>query len=387
MNEPASRPIRSAVVAAMAVALPVGLCWAHWKLFGTWHPYSFIVAVGVVGAVILVKNERLRSMTTRELLASILEPGRRRTGALVVVAGIELVALVLGGTRLFQRHSLLGKLQGVDPCLSESVDAKQAAELDLGSQRDESVALCATRREVEAKRVAAQKCSDLVTSLSKSDASAISMATDVAEPEKGVLLRTARASLTAADLGVAKTAFSACDGRLWPIYVKGVASAAKAWGDLSSDSNVTDDLRRELGGGAPKMSKEAAAALSANAEARAQKAPTTDTSDVFAGVDSFCLFAEYVTHTTKGPACAVVAKKVRRAEATEDAKKKAVEAKEQAKQKADDAREQARAAATERCTKGCDRLMPNSADDPDDRWDKCMERCTGMDKLNAPLPF
>jgi hypothetical protein len=29
--------------------------------------------------------------------------------------------------------------------------------------------------------------------------------------------------------------------------------------------------------------------------------------------------------------------------------------------------------------------MPNGVDDSDDRWDKCMERCAGIDKLNAPL--
>jgi hypothetical protein len=384
MNEPAYRPTRSNVLAAIVVGVPLVLLLLHGTVFGVWlYPYGAISLAGVAIAGLLLKTETLRVMTTRELLAPVVEPGWRRTSAIGVTCAIELVALTLGGTRLYRRHVVLGQLQAADACVSESVDAKEAAELDLGSQRQESVALCATRREVDAKRAAAQKCNDLVSSLSKSDASVISNATEVAEPERSVLLRTARASLIAADLGVAKAAFSACDGRLWPIYVKGVASAVKAWGDLSSDSNVTDDLRRELGGGKQKMSKEAAAALSANAEGKAQKAPTTDTSDVFAGVDSFCLFAEYVTHTPRGPACAVVAKKVKRAEAIQEAKTKADESKQLAKQKTDDAHEQARTAATQRCMAACERVDP----DMGDRWAKCTDRCTGMDKLDGPLPF
>jgi hypothetical protein len=387
MNQAASRPIRSAVVAGMAIAVPVLLCWAHRQLFGIWHPYSFVVAAGIIGAVILVKNERLRSMNTRELLAPLVGIGKRRTRAIVVVAAIEVVALALGGMRLFQRHALLGKVQGVDPCLAETTDPQAAADLDLGPQRDESVALCRSRRETEAKKVAAKQCDELVSSLSNSDGSLLSRATGVAEPERSVLSRTAEGALTAADLGVASMAFYACGGRFWPIYVKGAANAARAWRDISSGADVTDELTKELVGGKQKMSAEAATALSANAEARALKAPPAGASDVYASVNTFCLFAESVTHTARGPACTGVAKKVDRAKAIEGAKTKADAAREEAKQKADDAREQAHAAAAERCRKGCDGLMPSSANDPDDRWDRCMERCTGMDKLNAPLPF
>ena len=392
-NQPASRPIRSAVVASMAVAAPALLCLLHWKAFGVWHPYGVLTLAGIGVATVLVKSEKLRAMRTRELLEPVLHPGRGRTIAIVVAAAMEVTALFFGMSRLWQRHVLFQRLSSADPCAAESVDPKQVAEFEAEHQRDESIAACSARRASEAKQAAQKQCDDFVTSLSSGQASP--PPATVGALAKIVLVRATQRTLTVDHLDVSRSDLSACDGRLWPFYVKATLNSPQAWGDVSSAKQVSEDLRNEITSGGQGLSEAVATALLANVEAKAQKMPPSGSSQTFAATGALCALGTALAHKT-GPACASVTKLLERTLATEEAKRKTEEAKQtakdkaeearaEAKRKAEEAREQAHAAAADRCRKGCDGLMPSSANDPDDRWDKCMERCSGIDKLNAPL--
>jgi hypothetical protein len=176
-------------------------------------------------------------------------------------------------------------------------------------------------------------------------------------------------------------------GQLWypcgpatrPAFLTAVAESVTLWSSIENAKSVPEELMQELGaspGDAAKatapMTAASKAALHDRAEAGAGQCRPKASGDCAGSVEMCELDARF--GIAPGSACIKVAK-------TEAA----LQAADERKQKVEAARAEAQAAASERCTKSCDGLMPNGVDDPDDRWDKCMERCAGIDKLNAPL--
>jgi uncharacterized membrane protein YeaQ/YmgE (transglycosylase-associated protein family) len=369
-----------------------------------WLVPLIVAALGAAVAVRLTSSAKGKS--SRELARWIGERPRIWQSAVGLVAVCELLTLGDASLRYYRHRGVSAALAASTDCDSASAwnalspDARTMALPDELTTIDRRQARCTERRRQQDEAGYVEQCREVSKHLFAGEITAAdrvllakpppTSGEYLAEPTAAFADRIARRALLLTDL---TPSLLPCGPATRPAFLVAVSASVSLWSNLADAAVVPEEILRSIGAKSISKGSEdkapvapitepSKAALHGRVEELAGKIASPKTLGECAVALALCnLDARFAT--PPGVACSKLAKTAQALRSAEDAKRKADEAHERARA----ARDEARSAAADRCRKGCDSMMPSSADDSDTRWDKCMERCSGMDKLDGPLPF